>query len=167
MSEVSRQEIREVLEDALKRASIPFTESQLEAMVGGYSQPTHQKLVEEWCQKNGAKWVFNEIEWTMLHDGFGFHVAWTLKGIHGWDFGKPEAYFTVGNSFACGECKTLAEAQWAAITAYEGFKKYPIPSDQRIHSVALDESNRHDWNDLRYKTIWQDGFEDGAKWMRS
>lgn len=41
-----------------------------------------------------------------------------------------------------------------------------LPTDDEISFVASDESNHHDWNDLRFKPVWQDGFEAGAKWMK-
>ncbi len=42
-----------------------------------------------------------------------------------------------------------------------------LPTDDEISFVASDESNHHDWNDLRFKAEWQEGFVDGAKWMRN
>jgi hypothetical protein len=61
------------------------------------------------------------------------------------------------------------EAEIEAII-WEGWEFLdPAPvnvGDEEIHFVSLDESNRHDWNDLRFKSEWQDGFSEGAKWMR-
>jgi len=41
-----------------------------------------------------------------------------------------------------------------------------LPTEDEISFVASDESNHHDWNDLRFKPVWVEGFEAGAKWMK-
>ena len=39
-----------------------------------------------------------------------------------------------------------------------------LPSDDQINFVAGEESQK-DWNDLRYKEVYEEGFIDGARWM--
>lgn len=39
------------------------------------------------------------------------------------------------------------------------------PSDNKIEQVACDEMQQ-DWNDIRYKKVYHDGFVDGSKWVR-
>ena len=42
-----------------------------------------------------------------------------------------------------------------------------LPLDDEIAFAASDESNGQDFHKLDYRPVWRDGFEDGAKWMRS
>ena len=37
--------------------------------------------------------------------------------------------------------------------------------DAEIQQVAIDEAQQ-DWNDLRFKEVFRDGFVNGAKWMK-
>lgn len=75
MSEVSRQEIREVLEDALKRASIPFTGSQLEAMTVGYF-PAAPVEIENWSKPVGDELhIPDEFDKLMNYAGNQYHFC--------------------------------------------------------------------------------------------
>jgi uncharacterized protein len=38
-----------------------------------------------------------------------------------------------------------------------------LPDNDKIEQVACDEMQQ-DWNDLRFQSVYKDGFTDGAKW---
>ena len=42
-----------------------------------------------------------------------------------------------------------------------------LPDDKEIEFVASDESNGIDFNDLRYRSVWEEGFIKGAEWMKT
>ena len=44
--------------------------------------------------------------------------------------------------------------------------RYIFPEDKEIDQVANDEAQQ-DWNILRFKTVYIEGFTEGAKWVRS
>ncbi len=54
-------------------------------------------------------------------------------------------------------------AEWSNVPTED---EMYLPDDEIWH-VASDESNHHDWNDLRFKAEWQEGFVAGAKWARA
>jgi hypothetical protein len=64
MEEITRQEVKEVLEQSLRMASIPYTEEQLERMVGGYFPPMPKERLEfgDWCNIEQKRYgVPNEL----------------------------------------------------------------------------------------------------------
>ena len=59
-----------------------------------------------------------------------------------------------------------------AFNMYKGTVAKPqlcdsLPDDKEIEFVASDESNGIDFNDLRYRSVWEEGFIKGAEWMKT
>lgn len=87
---------------------------------------------------------------------------------------KKRAFEIKCKTFGCCTTRTVGvigqySIEWAKNKCIERWNTradVKEVSDDQISLVASDESNHHDWNDLRFKNEWQEGFVAGAKWMK-
>ncbi len=84
---------------------------------------------------------------------------------------KAKAIYARMTSFANYEYMNGIERDWFLKCIEEGIKSFAehqnnLPSDEEIRQVAADECQQ-DWNDLRFKDVYYNGFMDCAKWLKS
>lgn len=96
----------------------------------------------------------------LMDSGFTV-VGRSIDGMH-----DDECYFIDPEYDIAGD-ESLEYLQFLDPSPSQPKDENGLPTDDEISFVASDESNHHEWMDLGFRNTYQQGFEDGAKWMRN